>query len=72
MSSNMLPCLSFPHSAGPDNDPLRDGFQATSLDSDAVVRLLDACIHQDHFNVFKVAAVVLLGTSIGDFNWGLQ
>ncbi|KAL0043991.1 hypothetical protein WJX82_000104 [Trebouxia sp. C0006] len=51
---------------GPHTDPLRDGFQATSLDSDEVVRILDACIrHQDHFNGFKVAAMVLLGTSMG-------
>lgn len=68
MTSNMLSCLSFPQSAGPDNDPRRNGFQATSLDSDEVVKLLDACIHQDHFNVLKVAAMVLLGTLIGDFN----
>ncbi len=53
-------------STGPDNDPLRDGFQATTLDGDEVVRLLDACMrHQDHFNGFKVAAMVLLGTSMG-------
>ena len=52
--------------AGPNSDPLRDGFQATSLDSDEVVRILDACIrHQDHFNGFKVAAMLLLGTSMG-------
>ncbi len=52
--------------AGPNSDPLRDGFQATSLDRDEVVRLLDACIrHQDHFNGFKVAAMALLGTSMG-------
>ncbi|KAL0028215.1 hypothetical protein WJX79_002150 [Trebouxia sp. C0005] len=52
---------------GPHSDPLRDGFQATSLDSDEVVRLLDACIrHQDHFNGFKVAAMVLLGTAMGE------
>ena len=52
--------------AGPHSDPLRAGFQATSLDSDEVVRLLDACIrHQDHFNGFKVAAMVLLGTAMG-------
>ncbi len=51
---------------GPGSDPLRDGFQATSLDGDEVVRLLDACIrHHDHFNGFKVAAMVLLGTSMG-------
>ncbi|KAL0020307.1 hypothetical protein WJX77_005355 [Trebouxia sp. C0004] len=51
---------------GPDSDLLRDGFQATSLDADKVVRLLDACMkHQDHFNGFKVAAMVLLGTSMG-------
>ncbi|KAL0032293.1 hypothetical protein WJX79_002910 [Trebouxia sp. C0005] len=51
---------------GPNSDPLRDGFQATSLDSDEVVRVLDACItHQDHFNGFKVAAMLLLGTSMG-------
>ncbi|KAL0028847.1 hypothetical protein WJX77_000806 [Trebouxia sp. C0004] len=51
---------------GPNTDPLRDGFQATSLDSDEVVRLLDACMrHQDHFNGFKVAAMVLLGTAMG-------
>ena len=51
--------------ADPNSDPLRDGFQATALDSDEVVRLLDACIrHQDHFNGFNVAAMVLLGTSI--------
>ena len=52
--------------AGPNSDPLRDGFQATSLDSDELVRILDACItHQDHFNGFKVAAMLLLGTSMG-------
>jgi len=27
--------------AGPNSDPLRDGFQATTLDRDEVVRLLD-------------------------------
>jgi len=58
--------VSSPPSAGPDSDPLRDGFQATSLDGDEVVRLLDACMrHQDHFSGFKVAAMVLLGTSMG-------
>ena len=51
--------VSSPQSAGPDSDPLRDGFQATSLDGDEVVRLLDACMrHQDHFNGFKVAAML--------------
>ncbi|KAL0051615.1 hypothetical protein WJX82_010764 [Trebouxia sp. C0006] len=51
---------------GPNSDPLRDGFQATSLDSDEVVRLLDACMrHHDHFNGFEVAAMVLLGTAMG-------
>lgn len=58
--------VSCPPSAGPVSDPLRDGFQATSLDSDEAVRLLHACTrHQDHCNGFKVAAVVLLGTSMG-------
>jgi hypothetical protein len=48
--------VSSPPSAGSDNDPLTDRFQATSLDGDEVVRLLDACMrHQDHFNGFKVA-----------------
>lgn len=52
--------------AGPNSDPSRDGFQATSLDSDEVVRLLDACMrHHDHFNGFKVAAMMLLGTAMG-------
>jgi len=47
-------------------DPLRDGFQATSLDQDEVERILDACIlHSDHWNGFRVAAMVLLGTSMG-------
>ncbi|DBB05629.1 TPA: hypothetical protein ACH3X1_012246 [Trebouxia sp. C0004] len=51
---------------GPNTDPLRDGFQATSLDSDEAVRLLDACMrHQDHFSGFKVATMVLLGTDMG-------
>ena len=50
---------------GLNSDPLRDGFQATSLISD-VVRLLDACIkHQDHFDGLRVAAMVLLGTAMG-------
>jgi len=41
---------------GPDSDPLRDGFQATSLDQDEVERILDACIkHSDHWSGFKVA-----------------
>jgi len=43
---------------GPDIDPLRDGFQATSLNQDEVERLLDACIkHNDHWSGFKVAAM---------------
>jgi len=51
---------------GPGRDPLRDGFQATSLDHDEVERILDACIqHSDHWNGFKVAAMVLLGTAMG-------
>ncbi len=49
-----------------DSDPLRNGFSATSLDEDEVERLLDACIrHSDHWSGFKVAAMVLLGTSMG-------
>jgi len=53
-------------SAGPGNDPLRDGFQATSLDQDEVERILSACIqHRDHWSGFKVAAMVLLGTAMG-------
>jgi len=52
--------------AGVDSDPLRNGFSATSLDEDEVERLLDACIrHSDHWSGFKVAAMVLLGTSMG-------
>ncbi len=52
--------------AGVDSDPLRNGFAATSLDEDEVERLLDACIrHSDHWSGFKVAAMVLLGTSMG-------
>ncbi|DBA91086.1 TPA: hypothetical protein ACH3X1_016051 [Trebouxia sp. C0004] len=51
---------------GPDNDSLRDGFQATSLDSDEVAKLLDACIRpQGHFHGFKIAAMLLLGTAMG-------
>ncbi|DBA86787.1 TPA: hypothetical protein ACH3X1_016630, partial [Trebouxia sp. C0004] len=51
---------------GPDSDPLRDGFQATSLDQDEVERILDACIkHNDHWSGFRVAAMVLLGTAMG-------
>ncbi len=51
---------------GPDSDPLRDGFQATSLDQDEVERILDACMkHSDHWSGFKVAAMVLLGTAMG-------
>ena len=51
---------------GPDADPLRDGFQATSLDQGEVERILDACIkHSDHWSGFKVAAMVLLGTAMG-------
>jgi len=47
-------------------DPLRDGFQATSLDQDEVERILDACIkHSDHWSGFKVSAMVLLGTAMG-------
>ncbi|DBA92779.1 TPA: hypothetical protein ACH3X1_002971 [Trebouxia sp. C0004] len=43
---------------GPDADPLRDGFQVTSLDQDEVERILDACIvHSDHWSGFKVAAM---------------
>jgi len=50
----------------PDTDPLRDGFQATSLDQDEVERILDACIkHSDHWSGFKVATMVLLGTAMG-------
>jgi hypothetical protein len=52
-------------SIGPCGDHLKDGLQATSLDGDEVVRLLDTCTrHHDHFNGFKVAAIVVLGTSI--------
>jgi len=52
--------------SGPNSDPLRDGFQATSLDQEEVQRILDACIlHSDHWNGFRVAAMVLLGTSMG-------
>jgi len=51
---------------GPGHDPLRDGFQATSLDPEEVERILDACIqHSDHWSGFKVAAMVLLGTAMG-------
>ncbi|KAL0050697.1 hypothetical protein WJX82_005328 [Trebouxia sp. C0006] len=51
---------------GPHSDPLRDGFQATSLDQNEVERIHDACIrHSDHWNGFRVAAMVLLGTSMG-------
>ncbi len=51
---------------GPDGDPLRDGFKATSLDQDEVERILDACIkHSDHWSGFKVATMVLLGTAMG-------
>ncbi|DBA78606.1 TPA: hypothetical protein ACH3X1_008536 [Trebouxia sp. C0004] len=51
---------------GRDADPLRDGFQPTSLDQDEVERILDACIkHSDHWSIFKVAAMVLLGTAMG-------
>jgi len=51
---------------GPDSDPLRDGFQATSLDQDEVERILDACIkHNDHWSGFKVSAMVLLGVAMG-------
>jgi hypothetical protein len=51
---------------GPDADPLRDGFQATSLDQDEVERILDACIkHSDHWSGFKVSAMVLLRTAMG-------
>jgi len=66
MNFNLKRFVSSSTSTGPDSDPLRGGFQATSLDGDEVVRLLDACMrHQDHFNGFKVAAMVLLGTSMG-------
>ena len=59
--------------AGPNSDPLRDGFQACGLDSDEVVKLLDACIrHDDHFNGFKVAAMILLGISMGFRGKGLS
>lgn len=57
---NTLMCI------GPGSDPFQDGLQATNLDGDEVVRLLDACIrHHDHFNGFKVATMVLLGTLMG-------
>ncbi|DBA81418.1 TPA: hypothetical protein ACH3X1_007208 [Trebouxia sp. C0004] len=47
---------------GPDSDPLRDGFQATSLDQDEVERILDACIkHSDHWSGFKQVVVPLTG-----------
>jgi len=56
--------------AGVDSDPLRNGFSATSLDEDEVERLLDACIrHSDYWSGFKVAAMVLLGTSMGFRGW---
>lgn len=59
--------------AGPNSDPLRDGFQATSLDSDEVVRLLDACIrHQDHLNGFKVAAMVFGSYGFARHSHGFQ
>ncbi|DBA96543.1 TPA: hypothetical protein ACH3X1_015415 [Trebouxia sp. C0004] len=48
---------------GPDSDPSRDRFQATSLDQDEVERILDACItHSDHWSRFKVAS---MGTAMG-------
>ena len=51
-------CLSNPIAVGPGRHPLRDGFQATSLDHDEVERILDACIqHADHWKIFKVAAM---------------
>ena len=57
----MLSSLRPSQTAGPDSDPLRNGFQATSLDSDEVVRLLDACIrHQDHFNGIHGQVMLLL------------
>lgn len=31
--------------AGPNSGPFRDGFQATSLDSDEVVKVVDAMYH---------------------------
>jgi hypothetical protein len=59
MNFNLKRFVSSSTSTGPDSDPLRGGFQATSLDGDEVVRLLDACMrHQDHFNGFKVAAMI--------------
>ena len=61
MTSNMLSSLRPSKPAGPDSDPLRNGFQATSLDSDEVVRLLDACIrHQDHFDGIQGQVMLLL------------
>ena len=45
---------------GPDSDPLRDGFQATSLDQYEVEGIMDACIkHSDHWSGFKVAAIIV-------------
>ena len=47
-------------------DPLKDGFQASSLDQDEVEHILDACIkHSDHWSGFKVSAMVLLRTAMG-------
>jgi len=51
--------------AGVDSDPLRNGFSATSLDEDEIERLLACIRHSDHWIGFKVAAMVLLGTSMG-------
>ncbi len=65
-NSLSLPSIFVLFCTGPDADPLRDGFRATSLDQDEVERILDACIkHSDHWSGFKVAAMVLLGTAMG-------
>ncbi len=65
-NSLSLPSIFALFCIGPDADPLRDGFHATSLDQDEVERILDACIkHSDHWSGFKVAATVLLGTAMG-------
>ena len=61
MTSYMLSSLRPSQTAGPDSDPWRNGFQATSLDSDEVVRLLDACVrHHDHFNGIQGQVMLLL------------
>ena len=65
-NSLSLPSIFALFCTGPDADPFRDGFQATSLDQDEVERILDACIkHSDHWSGFKVSATVLLETAMG-------